>query len=359
MQGGTCTQQSVARIRLLIEGTSEADVLIITALKEEYDEARKVDDGALDGWAVDMSLTGFEVARRSYHAAGGRPLRVALTWATRMRTMATIDAAGRLIGKLGVQCVAMSGVCAGRRGKVSPGDVIVGSLLYTYDTGAIRTEYDQDGSPHSRFQAEPNPYPLDEQLHHRAQAFQMVAGSWLSERPPTLEAQGDWLLARLLAGEDPAAHAESSERCPTWQPAVQRLRQFKYVTAEGPLALTESGAAYIRDRLALNRNKLPEAPAWRHHVAPIATGNNVMRNPKLFDRLSDSDRDVLGVEMEAAAIGAIAHARRLLWVVMKGVMDHADHDKDDSVKAFAARASAECLIAFLRENLAPSLHGRQ
>jgi hypothetical protein len=32
-------------------------------------------------------------------------------------------------------------------------------------------------------------------------------------------------------------------------------------------------------------------------------------------------------------------------------MDFADFDKDDHFKTFAARASAECLLAFLRENL--------
>jgi hypothetical protein len=36
---------------------------------------------------------------------------------------------------------------------------------------------------------------------------------------------------------------------------------------------------------------------------------------------------------------------------MKGVMDFADAEKDDHFKTFAARASAECLLAFLRENL--------
>ena len=38
---------------------------------------------------------------------------------------------------------------------------------------------------------------------------------------------------------------------------------------------------------------------------------------------------------------------------MKAVMDHADPDKSDNFKAFAARASAECLIAFLRQHLPP------
>jgi tetratricopeptide (TPR) repeat protein len=38
---------------------------------------------------------------------------------------------------------------------------------------------------------------------------------------------------------------------------------------------------------------------------------------------------------------------------MKAVMDHADADKSDNFKAFAARASAEVLLAFVRENVPP------
>jgi nucleoside phosphorylase len=253
----------------------------------------------------------------------------------------------------------MSGVCAGRRGKVHPGDVIVGSLLYSYDTGASRTEYDKQGLPHTRFQAEPNPVPLDEQWLHRAQAFTVKAAvsfigdQWLAERPPTLEAQGNWVLAQLHTKIDPASHGESARHCPAWKPTVERLRKLKYLSAQPPLAITDAGAEYIDDLLLLNRGRLPEAPSWRIHVAPIATGNNVMRDPQLFDRLSDSMRDILGVDMEAAAIASIARARRLHWVVMKGVMDYADDDKDDGLKAFASRASAECLIKYLREEALP------
>jgi hypothetical protein len=55
--------------------------------------------------------------------------------------------------------------------------------------------------------------------------------------------------------------------------------------------------------------------------------------------------------MEVAAVAEVAHRQlhhRLDWVV-KGVMDFADHGRDDHFKAFAARASAECLLWFLRE----------
>jgi len=40
-------------------------------------------------------------------------------------------------------------------------------------------------------------------------------------------------------------------------------------------------------------------------------------------------------------------------LVIKGVTDFADQDKDDHFKSFAARASAECLLAFVRAHLPP------
>jgi hypothetical protein len=67
-------------------------------------------------------------------------------------------------------------------------------------------------------------------------------------------------------------------------------------------------------------------------------------------------RKTLALEMEASALADIvrvrAHHDPIKAVVMKGVMDFANHGRDDHFKDYAARASAECLIAFLRDQLA-------
>src|SRR5262249_46309409 len=83
-------------------------------------------------------------------------------------------------------------------------------------------------------------------------------------------------------------------------------------------------------------------------------GNQVMQDDEIFARLSASVRKVLGVEMEAAAVGALAYTAELEYsVVMKAIMDHADADKSDNFKPFAARASAECLLAFVKQHVPP------
>ncbi len=59
-------------------------------------------------------------------------------------------------------------------------------------------------------------------------------------------------------------------------------------------------------------------------------------------------RTVTGLDMEAATIATVAETQGVPdWLVVKGVMDHADPAKDDRYKRFAARASAEVLYALL------------
>lgn len=328
----------------------QSDVLIITALKEEADAVRQVADGALGPWTED-SIDDVPVAVRSYETVSG-PLRVALTWATRSRSTATAEAAGRLIAEVKPRCLAMCGVCAGRRGKVNLGDVIIASKLYSYDVRALTEEISNEGQRPERFQSDPRVWLLDEKWLYYAQAFQIPADTpWLAECPPTLEMQGNWLLACLFAGKDPLSHSERRLRCPAWSGVIARLRKRKLLTGQAPLAMTAAGRKYIADLLLLHPDGLPQEPPLRIRVAPIATGLTIPRDPLLWARLSDSMPGVLGFDMEAAAIGAIAHSRGMPFLVMKSVVDYADQDKDDQFKPFGAHASARCLVSFLRQYL--------
>src|SRR5690348_11829442 len=110
----------------------EVDVLIVTALKLEFEQVLEVEDGAEDDrWSEERGPLGLDVAFRSFQAEGGT-LRVAVTWATDMGMVAASTAAIPLMEKYTPRCIAMCGVCAGRPGKVELGDVIVADRLWTY-----------------------------------------------------------------------------------------------------------------------------------------------------------------------------------------------------------------------------------
>src|SRR5262245_42673124 len=119
------------------------DALIITAIKEEYDEVLKVDAGAWPGstWQKRVGAHGHEVASRLFQAANGECLEVAVAWATTMGGVAAASIAERLIAEYSPQCLAMCGVCAGRRGDTNVGDVIIADPLWMYDTGKLKVEH--------------------------------------------------------------------------------------------------------------------------------------------------------------------------------------------------------------------------
>jgi hypothetical protein len=80
----------------------------------------------------------------------------------------------------------------------------------------------------------------------------------------------------------------------------------------------------------------------------MATGAAVSEDESIFPRLAESMRKVLGIEMEASALGALGNIHNIPVLVAKGVSDYGDSFKDDRYREFAARAAAECLIDLLR-----------
>src|SRR5262249_19190164 len=94
---------------------------------------------------------------------------------------------------------------------------------------------------------------------------------------------------------------------------------------------------------------------FRMRVAPMASGTRLTEDEAIWGFISQSMRKTLALETGSAALAELAHRQwqhRLNVVVMKGVMDFADHGRNDHFKEFAARAAAECLLWFLCKALA-------
>jgi nucleoside phosphorylase/tetratricopeptide (TPR) repeat protein len=329
------------------------DVLIVTAVPEEYVAVLEAGGGARV-WTTQKGPMDLTVAFREIDAAGGGTLRIAVTQALGMGGANAVIASASLLREYDVQCLAMCGVCAGRRGDVALGDVIVADRVWQYDTGKRKSETVKQ----KRVVKEEGDVEMY-RLHppawkQEAERFALdPKAPWLKLRPRSYEAQGDWILERVLRGTDPSKDPGRKKQCVDWDRALDRLWKKKLLKM-GTLTLTPAGTKHIRHVLLVNGDKLPSAKRLEVHVGPIASGSKVMQDDGIFPWLSESVRKVLGVEMEVAAIGALAWVKRLPYsVVMKAVMDHADADKSDNFKEFAARASAECLLAFVQKHVPP------
>ena len=336
-----------------------ADVVILTAIRLEFDAVRQVDAGAVPGsmWEIASGPSGLPVAFRSFEVARGRPLRVAAAVAPDMGATAAITTLLPLIEAFAPRCIAMCGVCAGRRGKVELGDVVAADRLYYHDAGKQLADH---------VQQDLTTYKLRDDWKTALEAMDPVARfrdePWFQARPLTTE---DRLHCALVALRDGATEpwTDLDLGAAEWPRIVAALRERRWLTASGR-ALTRAGRAYVDQLVFEHRGALPDlSPVgglrpFRLHVAPIGSGARVVEDEAIWSFVSLAMRKTLGIEMEAAAIGELAHRQRQHRVdamVMKGVMDFADHGRDDHMKGFAARASAECLLWFLREQVATEL----
>jgi len=333
------------------------DCLVVTALLEECDAVQSVSEGAIDGgsWARAPSVSGLEFFVRSFRAEDGGILRIGVTRSFGMGGEQAVTAASALLsGLAGIRCLAMCGVCAGKRGDVNLGDVIIADRAWHYDDGKVKA-WVENGARAEQFQGDMNLYRIHPPAWKQyAERFcPQPESGWIAERPLSYECQALWLLSLLAADSDPITHPDRRQLCPNFSEVVDRLWKVGWLV-EGDVRLTDVGRQHIAKWMRQHPDGLETPPPFKVVVGPIATGAPVVEDPTLFERLAATQgmRKVLGLEMESAAILGLAYLARLPFtVVMKGVMDHADRFKSDNMKSFAARASAECLIAFLRRHL--------
>ena len=341
------------------------DVLLITALKEEYDAAKRAFDAdgssgdGVRGWTELGAANNLPHERGVFYHENRALFSISVAKASRMGGIETGPFAARLVEHLRPSCLVMCGVCAGNPGDVALGDVVVSELAYQYDEG----------------KREAGGFVGDHRQSVVSDSWQRAAESLKLESLPSFGRPSPhdarfWLLETLHAGGDPRKHPARPRYfgMGEWGPMIDSLKAEGTIAEDGlSLRLTPAGEAEVQKSL-LRDVDTPERLPFAIKVGPIASGNVVVKDGITWDSLKTMGvRSVIGLEMEAAAIGRVATAARVPeWLVIKGVMDYADPNKDDRYKPFAARASAEVLRALLagrfmagpvgRDTSAPAAH---
>lgn len=319
---------------------TSVDVLIITALPMELDATR----ASLLAAGASMTPCDEETSRPYLFgilSAKARQLRVALARPTRMGATATAPIAGALSERLSPQCLAMSGVCAGNPADVSLGDVVVAECAYAYDEGKLTT---------GGFEPDHRQIPLGDRWLRAAQ--EMVVDGLPTYGAPSAEDSQLWLLSQLDAGADPRKHPARDRYLGDgkWTAIVSELQGKCLIRLEGrSFSITDAGRKAFNEAYAYTIESPTKLP-FAVRAGPIASGNVVVKDGLTWDRLKAwGVRTAMGLEMEAATIAQTAQRLAIPhWLVAKGVMDYADPKKEDCIKPFAARASADVLVRLLQ-----------
>nr|WP_221381702.1 hypothetical protein [Actinoplanes polyasparticus] len=307
------------------------DVVVVTALREEFEAARA---------AVPAHWQARDTATAPYLAGRYGGLTLALARTTAMGARSTGPVAAALVLALKPRCLAMSGVCAGHPDRTAPGDVVVADPAYEYDEGKLSG---------ARFRGDHRQYPQDTRWLRAAQEFDPSALP--AHDAATEQDAAGWLLERLHRGQDARTHPARSRYFPrgTWNTRLSGMeREGLIAWRDGSWTLTGAGSARI-ERLLADDVDGPVTLPFAVQAGPMASGSAVIEDPQIWDELQDQGgRKILALDMEAATIATVAHDNRVPhWLVAKGVMDGARPGKDDRFKEFAARASAEVLYALL------------
>lgn len=331
------------------------DVLIITALLEEVQALLSLRDGDRSLWTDERDPAGFLYHLRTFPLRAGEELRVAAAWSGAMGETAAADRCRGLTDYLEPLALAMCGMCAGRRGDVFLGDVIVADRVFSYDHGKLIAST-REGRRVAEICRDIETYNLEKAWAMDAAYFVPESPSQkrlTAERPVSLSSQAAWLLRSVYAhqlegAEAPQSHPERSKHCRDWAKALDSLQRSRLVAVrKGQLQVASKGRQKVLEERLRHVDGVPPDPPFRIHVGPIATGKTVRQDPDIFRRLAKFERKILGLEMEAAAIGFVAERSGIPSIIAKAVSDYGDAEKDDGFRQFACRASAEFLLAFL------------
>ncbi|MEA5512241.1 hypothetical protein VB715_20935 [Crocosphaera sp. UHCC 0190] len=334
--------------------SNSVDVLIIAALKEEFDALIEITDREETWERVRDSENITRYYHRTFESTQGFSFSVAAMWANNMGATQAAVLATKLTEQLNPRCIAMCGICAGKRGDVFLGDVLIADKVFRYDQGKHKVKGENEV-----FQPDITTFNLRQKWKTAIKEIEKKwQPSFINERSLSLEYQSNWLLRALHNCEENKQLSISSyPRIDNFVPqhnrqaVIQKLRQKKWIDLDS-FQITSEGKKHLEeDRFYFPDSPQPD-PQFRIHLGTIGTGTGVIQDPSIWDKITAYQRKTIGLEMEGEAIGIVSEIQEIDYMIfVKGVCDYADEFKDDSFHDFAAKASAAFLIDFLKGNL--------
>ncbi|HEY1353474.1 MAG TPA: TIR domain-containing protein [Ktedonobacteraceae bacterium] len=330
------------------------DVCILCAMA---DEARMFQEVARKLGASEFRPAFSSAHLQYYHATinndRGEPLSLQVSWQTNYGPLEAGLHIERTLNEFKPRFAGMTGLCAGDRDKVALGDIVVAEKAFFCDTG----KFTQDAeNPYQEYATETR-FPPPAVLH-----FVRGFDGWKSgvaglKRPVSRRQQRDWLLTTLLeettASIDRIGLQNLDRYAPDWRKIVQALQKEPAAFLTSSRALQNAARVYdLYYGAEVFPYKDPATP--RVHIVPIASSSAV-RADRPFEHIRIPVRHTAAIDMEGASFyHTAASFPETLFLLVKGVADYADSEKDDSYQEYAAAVSAAYMLRLIQEYVTPA-----
>ncbi len=182
-------------------------------------------------------------------------------------------------------------------------------------------------------------------------------------RPRSTRQQRDWLLNRLLEPGTPSVYAipeaERRKHAPQWEALLRTLQRAPLASLTSAGTLRDSNKV-LEMRYGTETFPFTDPRRATCYIASMASGSAV-RSDNPFQHVREPVRGTMAVEMEGAAFyRTVADFPDVRPLLVKGVCDYADMEKDDTYHRYAAQVSATYVWCFLQAHVTaaqmPRLH---
>lgn len=275
-------------------------------------------------------------------------LNFALARAIDMGMESGASAAQYYTSKLEPRFLAMAGFCAGKKGTVNLGDIIVPDKVYRYDGGKQLSE--TEALP------EIDAFRIEYLWKQRVERFEE---QWWDSiqitRPITYEKQLYEFLDKMVNNDYVADISEliQNEQLPNINKIIAEHKDKGWLKLEKRKVIaTDIGQEYYAEEYYLKYPQPYCEPKLKVRIGALATGNKVQQYDGIFQMLEKSyDRKTYALDMEGYAIADIAKFNRIPYIIAKGVGDYAGSGKgfENRYIEYAVFASYRFLVEFFNK----------
>ncbi len=139
------------------------------------------------------------------------------------------------------------------------------------------------------------------------------------------------------------------------QKLTDRGNQIRWVVHPVAPRLLEAARNLRENWRGLIRKRRPQRGRSQCLIGPVATGDKVVAIKEVLERYRSDWPKLIGIEMEAGGVASAAFqsARQPGFLMIRGISDLADENKDDTWRQYACHAAAAYAIALLKSGPAP------